>query len=366
MKKFFLIGMVLVSAACATTTNEQSTAPKKPKNIILLIGDGMGLSQVSSAFYFKDDTPNFKRFENIGLSRTSSAKQKITDSAAGATAFSTGQKSYNGAIAVDVDTVAIPTINEILYKEGWKTGIISTSSITHATPASFYAHVKYRKMEDEIAAQLVDSDIQFVAGGGQKWFSGNIDGKNTIENLEKAGFTVSQESLEGPLSTDNRYAYLLAEDGMPRMLDGRGTFLGDATTKALEYFGMSENSFFLMIEGSQIDWGGHANDSEYLISELIDFDDVIGQVLDFAAKDGETLVIVTADHETGGFTLSANDGNYDEIKGTFSTGGHSTTLIPVFAFGPGSDQFRGIYENNEIFDKMLNAVGFKQGGQKKN
>lgn len=356
MKNTLKLGVILLLTACATATTETPEAPKKAKNIILLVGDGMGLSQVSSAFYFKESAPNFKRFENIGLSRTSSAKQKITDSAAGATAFSTGEKSYNGAIGVDVDTMAIPTINEILFKEGWKTGVISTSSITHATPASFYAHVKYRKMEDEIAAQLIDSDIHFIAGGGQRWFSGNIDGKNTIENLEKAGFVVNQESLEGLLDASNRYAYVLAEDGMPRMLDGRGSFLADATTKAFEYFDLSDESFFLMIEGSQIDWGGHANDAEYLISEVLDFDEVIGQVLDYAAKDGETLVIVTADHETGGFTLSANDGDYNEIKGTFSTGGHSTTLIPVFAYGPGSEQFRGIYENTEIFDKMLNAV----------
>lgn len=111
-----------------------------------------------------------------------------------------------------------------------------------------------------------------------------------------------------------------------------------------------------MVEGSQIDWGGHANDEEYLVSELLDFDKAIGVALDFANEDRETLVIVTADHETGGFTLADKDDNYNEIKGKFSTGGHSATLIPVFADGPSSELFRGIYENTEIFDKMMKAV----------
>lgn len=354
LTKFLLILVVISCQAPA----DQQPAEQKPvvKNVILMIGDGMGLSQVSSAFYMKETTPNFARFSTVGLINTSSAKQKITDSAAGATAFSTGEKSYNGAIAVDVDTMALPTINEILYDQGWKTGVIATSSVTHATPASFYAHTKYRRMEDEIAAQLVTSNIHFAAGGGKEYFSGNLEGRNTFGKLQEAGFVLDTVSMQGEISADNRYAYLLADDGMPRMLDGRGNFLSEATSKALEYFSKTDESFFLMIEGSQIDWGGHANDAAYLESELLDFDQVIGQVLDFAAKDGETLVIVTADHETGGYTLASNEGDYNEIKGSFSTGGHSTTLIPVFAAGPGQETFGGIYQNTGIFHKIMDLV----------
>lgn len=112
-----------------------------------------------------------------------------------------------------------------------------------------------------------------------------------------------------------------------------------------------------MVEGSQIDWGGHDNDADYLVSELMDFDQVIDQVLDFAEADGQTLVIVTADHETGGYTLSDMDGDYNQIKGTFSTGGHSATMVPVFAYGPGSKQFSGIYPNNDIYFKMVEVIG---------
>lgn len=329
---------------------------KPAKNIILLIGDGMGLTQISSAFYFKKDIPNFARFENIGLSRTSSTV-RITDSAAGATAFAAGEKTYNGAIGVDADTAAIPSIVEILSRDQWATGLISTSSITHATPACFYAHVKSRGMEQEIAAQMPSSDIDFFAGGGTGFFIDSLreDKKDVLGELEANGFEVNTKQLGRRHNPSKKYAYLLGHPAMPTMTQGRGDFLSRATEEALDYLSSSSENFFLMVEGSMIDWGGHGNDTEFLVTEMIDFDDAIGVALDFAEKDGNTLVVVTADHETGGFTLS-NGQTYDEIKGTFSTGGHSTALIPVAAYGPGSELFRGVYENTEVFHNMIRAL----------
>ena len=326
------------------------------KNIILLIGDGMGLSQISSAFYFKETLPHFARFSNIGLMRTSSTF-RITDSAAGATAFSAGKKTYNGAIGVDSDTTSITTIVEILSNEEWKTGMISTSSITHATPASFFAHVKSRGMEEEIAAQLSNSEIDFIAGGGLGFFddSTRSDGQDYLQTLKNNGFTVQTKKLSTTVDPNKKYAYLLASEHLPPVLEGRGDFLPKATKLALNYLSTGSDNFFLMVEGSMIDWGGHGNDADFLVSEMIDFDEAIGEALDFAEKDGNTLVIVTADHETGGFTLSAGE-NYDEITPTFSNGGHSTALIPVAAYGPGSELFRGVYENTEIFHKMMRAL----------
>ena len=139
---------------------------------------------------------------------------------------------------------------------------------------------------------------------------------------------------------------------MPKKIDGRGDFLPNATQLALEKLAKSEEGFFLMIEGSQIDWGGHSNEADYLIGELIDFDKTIGVALDYAKTNEETLVIVTADHETGGFTLASDGGDYNKLNPTFSTGGHSSTMVPVFAKGPGAEFFNGIYENTEIYTKM--------------
>jgi alkaline phosphatase len=151
---------------------------------------------------------------------------------------------------------------------------------------------------------------------------------------------------------EQKYGYLLADDGMPKMIEGRGNFLVDATKLGIQRLSINKKGFFLMVEGSQVDWGGHNNEAAYLTGEIIDFDNAIGAVLDYAEKDGNTLVIVTADHETGGFTLAADNGNYNRILPVFSTGGHSATMVPVFAYGPGAENFTGIYENTEIYQKL--------------
>lgn len=334
------------------TVSTISSEIKKPKNIILLIGDGMGLSEVSTAIYYKDGNPNFERFHTIGLSKTSSASDLITDSAAGATVFSTGVKTYNGAIGVDKDTMAVPTIAEQLSKRGLATGIIATSSIQHATPASFYAHVKSRRMYEEITEFAPNSGINFFAGGGLKFFKNRKDGKDLLEEMRAKGYDVITDQLPTTPSKNNELI-LLAEDGMPKMSDGRGDFLPNATKLALEKLSKNEKGFFLMVEGSQIDWGGHDNDADYLIGELLDFDKTLGVALDFAKQNGETLIIVTADHETGGFTLASDGSDYNKIKPSFSTPGHSATMVPVFAEGPGATLFNGIYESNEIYHKMM-------------
>lgn len=364
MKKLgFLILLLnfLLTNACNNTIQQSARAVPEgqtPKNIILLIGDGMGLAQVSSSFYFNDKPTNFTRFKEIGLHQNTPVGAKITDSAAGATAFSAGVKTYNGAIAVGKDTQAVETIVEILSQKGLSTGVVSTSSITHATPASFYAHVRSRRMQEEIARQLMNSKIDFFAGGGHKFFCKRKDKEDLLKGLAQKGFTVDTTAMpKKGVSINNKYAYLLAPDYMPKMENGRGKFLPKATNLALDYLSQDPKGFFLMVEGSQIDWGGHANDANYIIEEMKDFDRVIGEALDFAEKDGNTLVVVTADHETGGFALSsAKVRKRDDYRGlapTFSTGGHTAALIPVFAFGPGADRFKGIYQNNEIFAKML-------------
>mgnify|MGYP003663831331 CR=1 FL=1 len=362
-----LLSISVLCVSCATTqTHDSSTIEsktqllkeKKPKNIILLIGDGMGLSEVSASLYYQDKPSNFERFTTIGLIKTSASSDLITDSAAGATAFASGVKTYNGAIGVDKDTTAVETIIEQLHKKNIATGIISTSSVVHATPASFYAHTKSRRMYEEIATFLPDSGIDFIAGGGLDFFNKRKDKKDFIAQLNANGYEVTTSVLPKMVSEISsetkrtKRAILLAPNGMPKMMEGRGDFLPEATKLALHDLASNQEGFFLMVEGSQIDWGGHDNDAEYLISELLDFDKTIGVALDFARENRETLVVVTADHETGGFTLGSDRGDYNNIKPTFSTDGHSATMIPVFSMGPGETLFGGVYENTEIYHKM--------------
>ncbi len=359
MYRFILLTWLLGQTAI-TLAQVSGPVDRPPKNIILLIGDGMGLTQVSTAFFYQDSSTNFERFPITGLIKTSSSSDKITDSAAGATAFSAGVSTYNGAIGVDADHKPVPTLVELFSQDGWRTGLVATSSITHATPASFYAHVESRNMQEDIAQQLLTSAVDFFAGGGIKFFADRKDNVNYYDSAAAHGFLLDSTALATDrLSPAQRYGYLLAPDGMLRMLDNRGSFLPDATQLAVDYLSLGENGFFLMVEGSQIDWGGHANDAQYIISEVLDFNETLGVALDFAEKDGNTLVVVTADHETGGFALSAageqsaTGSDYNELSGTFSTGGHTATLIPVFAYGPGAAAFSGIYQNTEIFHKIM-------------
>lgn len=361
MKNIFLLSLVFVTLAC-TTSDPHNSEATKPGNIIFLIGDGMGLSAVSTGFYFGDQPSVFKRFQEIGLQQTSSASHKVTDSAASGTALATGTLTYNGAVGVDTAKASLQNIAELLASMGWSTGVVATSTITHATPASFYAHVEQRGMEEEIAAQLIKSEIDFFAGGGRDKFNVRKDSADLLPLAAKKGFIIDTSALATPgtLSADKKYGFLPEAGAMPPMVHGRGDFLPEATVLAISHLNQNLEGFFLMVEGSQIDWAGHANDSEYLLGEMLDFEQVIAAALDFAEKDGNTLVVVTADHETGGFALGPKKPEpgqsaysaYSELDPVFATGSHSATLIPVFAFGPGAEIFKGIYKNTEINHKM--------------
>lgn len=361
MMKFnaFLFSFILLIIAASCKEEERITHPndnmdkggkkQMPRNIILMIGDGMGLAQVSTLVYFKNDKVNFERFPYVGLIKTSASSHKVTDSAAGATALASGVKTYNGAIGMDQDTVAVPTILEMAAEMGKGTGLVATSSITHATPASFYAHQPFRNMEEAIARDMLTAPVDVFLGGGLKFFNQREDGQNLLDSLKANGFSVYTTSFPEK-QEEAKVAYFVAENGAPRYEQGRGDFLPDASLYAIDKLKKRENGFFLMVEGSQIDWGGHANDSSYVINEMLDFDNTIGAVLDYAEKDGNTLVIVTADHETGGLSLPGVD--RERVGLRFNTGSHTGIMIPVFAFGPGSEEFSGIYENSMIFDKM--------------
>ncbi len=337
-----------------------------PKNVILLISDGTGLSQISSAFYFKKTLPNYARFKHIGLIKTSSSKQKVTDSAASGTAFACGVKTYNGAIGVTDDSLNVKNIIEIISPKDIKSGIIATSSITHATPASFYAHAISRSFNEIIASDLVQSDVDFFAGGGLKYFNNRRDSLDLLTDLKNKNFTVDTTSLKdySEIQSSEKVGYLLSKNSMPKILEGRGDFLTEATELAIQFLSKDNSNFFIMAEGSQIDWGGHRNDGPYIVSELIDFDNTIGKVLDYAEKDGNTLVVVTSDHETSGFALKSakkkteigKEYRNNEIDLIFATKGHTATLIPVFAYGPGAEEFSGVYEINDIFEKIFKVT----------
>ncbi|NJB87482.1 alkaline phosphatase [Lewinella marina] len=348
------------------TVSSYARAQRGPKNIILMIGDGMGVTQISAGLYSNNNQLNLERFPVVGLHKSYSADNLITDSAAGATAFSAGVKTYNGAIGVDVDTLPVTTILEMAESAGMPTGLVATSSIVHATPASFYAHVKQRKEYEAIAADLLKTDIDLFIGGGAKYFERReTDTRNLTEELRSQGIEVSSfvdtDLKKLKVKRAKRVAYYTADSEPVPFNQGRD-YLVDATELAMDFLNDRDSlnkGFFLMVEASQIDWGGHSNNSDYIISEMIEFDRAIGAALNFAQRDGETLIIVTADHETGGYAIN-NGSVMGQIEGAFTSDYHTADLIPVFAYGPGAEQFSGIFENTAIFDKMKLLYGFSK------
>jgi hypothetical protein len=267
---------------------------------------------------------------------------------------------YNQTFGVDATGLAKPTILEIAESHNMATGMVTTCSITHATPASFIAHQASRTMGEEVAMDFLKTDIDVFIGGGKNHFTQRKDGKNLLDSLKKRNYQVVESFAEITKITAGKLAGFTADAEPIKMLEGRGPQLLQGTQTALNILNKNPNGFFLMVEGSQIDWGSHNNDAAYLTSELIDFDIAVGAALYFAQRDGNTLVIVTGDHETGGLSLVNGDMKAGTIEAKFATKGHTGVMIPVFAYGPGAEKFIGMYENVSIFEKMVKAYGFTQ------
>ena len=337
-------------------TYEVKTFPHKfktdnPKNIILMIGDGMGVAQVFAGLTANKGHLFLENFKYMGFSKTHSSDNYITDSAAGGTALSAGVKTYNGAIGVDPEKNPVKTILEKAEDKGLATGLVSTSSITHATPASFIAHQPNRNQYEDIAADFLKTDIDVFIGGGYNHFANREDGQNLVEKLEENGYKVEQELSAISKIKRGKLAGLTAPAHNGRM-EERGEMLEVATETALNILKRNKKGFFLMVEGSQIDWGGHAGSTIYVVEDMLDFDKTVGKALEFAAKDGETLLIVTSDHETGGMAVLNGDFNNGMVVGEYTTGGHTGLMVPVFAYGPGAEKFIGFMENTDINKKM--------------
>ncbi len=362
-KYFTILFLVFLFLGFSSKEHLNGTAvpEAKPKNIVLLIGDGMGLSQISGALYNQGNHLSLERFPIIGFQKTFSKSNLITDSAASATAIATGVKTNNNAIGVDENEIPVRSILEEAEEKGMATGLIATSIIVHATPASFIAHQKSRNLYEQIAGDFLNTEIDLLIGGGKKYFDRrNIDDRNLIEELKLNNYLVYNyfyhEIYQVKPDLEKNLAYFTADNQPLPASQGRD-YLPIASEIALEFLDQkSDVGFFIMIEGSQIDWSGHANQGIPLLAEIADFDKAINKVLEFAKKDGETLVIVTADHETGGFSILPNS-KMRRLEMGFTTNGHTASMVPVFAYGPQSQLFEGIYDNTQIYFKMKEALG---------
>ena len=328
----------------------QEPKGKKVKNIIFMIGDGMGLEQISAAWVCNGGKLNLDNFTYVGLQRTYSANKLVTDSAAAGSALATGEKTNNGMIAMTPDSVAVKSLAEEAMEKGKRAGAAVTCRVTDATPAVFFSHAPSRKLMDDIAVQMTNSGLYFLSGGGTKYWSGREDGIDLVGQAEAMGYTYVETKEEMMAVEEGPVIALMDEYELQPALD-RGDILPSSVQKALQVLD-NKKGFFLMIEGSMIDDGGHDNKAGKTMEEIFDFDRTLGLVLEWAEKDGETLVIVTADHATGGMTLLGGSIDEKKIRVNYSTTGHNGVALPVFAWGPHAEDFVGIYENAELSDKI--------------
>jgi alkaline phosphatase len=368
MKKLLLTFFTLtLLGSCAPELAEFSgkegddSAEEQAKNIILLLGNGMGVSQITAGLYHKKRL-HLENFPVVGIHKPTSFDNLITDAAAGATAISCGIKTYNGALGVDSDTMRVTNIMEEADLKGYETGLLSSSSLTYPSLAAFYAHLPSSDDPELTASELLLSGIDLFIGGGADYFNLRSDERNFLELLKKKEYEVYKHfgswKREIPdFSPENKIAFFTARQDPPSAREGRD-YLPIAAQKAIEYLmarSQEKQGFFLVIESSHFDKGARNNDTETVIDEVLDFDKVVKVALDFAQSDGETLVLLTADHETGGFALNVGSTDQDLI-GAFTTTEPTGTLLPVFAYGPGANRFSGMYENSAIPSKIKEAL----------
>lgn len=330
----------------------QAPKGKKVKNVILMIGDGMSLMHVYTAWAANRGKLWLENAQATGLSKTWAVKKLVTDSGSGGTSLATGVKTVYHAVGVDPEGKPLTSLVDVAKELGKDAGMAVTCRLWDATPCDFCCHNIDRDKEEELVGDYPTSGVDFVFGGGAQKFTNRKDGRDIFKELQKKGYHVSR-TLDDFFAYDkNSRIFAVPYDKDTPLPDERGDLLARASMKGISLMNQNKNGFFMMIEGSQLDDYGHFNQLDLLMKETLDFDQTVGEVMKWAAKDGETLVVVTADHETGGLTLV--NGNKDEgrVECCFSSKDHSGAMVPVYAFGPGAENFTGIFENTDVFKKI--------------
>jgi len=367
-KEVLITEQLMVAAETTVKGPRLSLVADQPiKNVIFMIGDGTGIAQLYSGQLQEVGSNGYlhaQRLPITGIIKTHAEDNLITDSASAATAYSCGIKTNNGVIAQDSDGNECVTLMELAQQAGMKTGLVATSGVTHATPASFATHIDSRNKYSEIAEQMVESEVDVILGGGLEYFipsdsagSNREDQLNVLSSLRDQGYSVVLDRQAMIEEDSEQIIGLFSPSGMPS--ENRVPSLAEMTNKAVESLSSNENGFFLMVEGSQIDWGGHANETPYVVREVKDFDDAIGVVLTFAQENPGTLVIITADHETGGMTINGVNRENTMVDIAWTSTGHTGTPIPLMAYGPHAVEFSGWWDNTDIGKKVADLLGFE-------
>lgn len=395
------------AVASAQTPNQADAANGQAKNVILFVGDGMGnaarnairLATVGESGELAMDSMPY-----AGLVHTSSTSP-VTDSAASATAYASGVKTYNGAIGMDANKKSVKTILEYAKDAGKSTGIVTTSQVTDATGAAFGAHVEDRKLQSDIALQfLTKSKVDVILGGGEDfWYPAGDAGAfqdepaedpeekskgtqgNLVSKAKALGYSYAKSKTELQNAKGTKLLGLFANEEMFQANpEGEGDIynpvvsLADMTKKAISTLSTNKKGFFLVVEEEGTDEMAHSNNAKLTIKAGQELDKAVQSAKDFAKKNPDTLVLVLADHETGGLSIEPVDegdesgdaiskedgpfaiaGSKDSFYIDWTTSGHTAVDIPVTAMGTGAGLFTGVYENTQIFNKLAQAMGIK-------
>ncbi|MCY4403140.1 MAG: alkaline phosphatase [Candidatus Poribacteria bacterium] len=332
-----------------------------PKNIVICIGDGMGFEAVKAAGYYASGeagTLSFEQFPYHAEIQTYAANTPMTDSAAAATAVATGHKVNNGVVSMEIPGSGTPlkTLLEICKEANKRTGLVTTTYITHATPACFGAHNSQRNNLGEIAHDYLHlTRPNVLLGGGGNGISEN--------RAESAGYTVTtnrEELLNLDTNTESYVSGQFGQSNIPYMFDGPNNLphLTEMVTVALDILTNTEDGFFLLLEGGRIDHAGHSNDIERQLLETIEFANAVQTVYARVSDDDDTLILVTADHETGGLQVQKNNGQGEIPKITWSTGGHSVSNVPLYGCGKNAEHVEGILNNSDIIKIVMGNEDF--------
>lgn len=326
------------------------------KNIIFLIGDGMGLASASMMQLENNYEPTiFDSADNIALQKTYSLDNRVTDSAASGTALATGFKTNNTMLGQLPDGTNPESLMELAADKGKATGLVVTTYLQHATPGAFYAHVPSRHEYATISEQLLASDIDIAIGGGMAFFKERYNNhKKATKAITESGFTLV-ESLDADMSGE-RILALLAD----KEIENRTGYLAKATAMAIEHLDNNDNGFVLMVEGSLIDGMGHGNDAKGQQGEMRDFMEAIEVAVAYAREHTDTLVVVTADHETGGLAIISGNADFNlseqGVEYKWATGGHSGVMVPIYLYGTGAELINGVMENADLGKRLKELI----------
>lgn len=372
MKRLFLF-LVL---ACLSLNGVEAKSPKNEKvnNIIFMIGDGMGLGHVSMLQLEGKYQPTaFDRAQNIALIKTYSVNNRVTDSAAAGTALATGHKTNNSTLGQLPDGTPLESITTKAKNKNYGTGIVVTCYVQHATPAAFYANVESRSDNDGICDDFTKRDYDVMFGGGLRYFKQYYEKRNKDYNKELAalGYSLHTDlSKLGSIPSEGKVLGLFADGDLPAATSGkRDGYLANATQKALDILTNNakknkNKGFVLMVEGSKIDGESHSRNPQGILAETRDFAAAVDVAMNYADTHPGTLVVVTADHETGGMSIPSNKTDFtlpeSGIGYAFGTSSHTATMVPVYLYGAGADSINGIMENSELGQKLQEILGVKE------